>query len=63
MEKRIKTAKESSLQMLALEDGDDEKVEKEDDDPGNSRSTSRGNQLILNSSDVSRERQHESDSE
>ena len=63
MEKRIKTAKESSLEMLALEDGDDEKVEKEEDEPDNSRSTSRGNHFILTSYDVSRKRQHESDSE
>ena len=60
--KRVKTAKENVRLMLGFDDEDENEIvdaEDEEDDGGNSRTTSRGNQFILSACAVSRKRKHD----
>ena len=59
--KRVKTAKDTVLEMLGFDEDEEEIAEEDDedqDDGGHSRTTSRGNQFILSSCAVSRKRHH-----
>ena len=61
--KRVKTAKDTVLEMLGFNDEDEEEIAEEDDEDevcgGRSRTTSRGNPYILSSCAESRKRRHD----
>ena len=61
--KRVKTAKDTVLEMLAFHEEDEDELaeddDEEDDGSGRSRTTSRGNPFILSSCAESRIRRHD----
>ena len=63
----MKTNKDAIFEMLGFGEEDEDKIgeydEEDEDERGNSRTTSRGNPFILSSCAVSRKRNHDSDSD